>query len=179
MILFSVITAIPRYFFCLLYDSALAIYTVAKDTNRFIESIIDLTLAFFLGIAEGASIGGCIVMSFILSFFGIHLNIQPQYDICPLKYTFNTGIQTILTEIGFALGVPFGLINLLIGVLLDVLGILGCIFTNLTIGICVGFTIPLIFTSYTVSFSASISPFTFLGGLVPFNCGCILGQLGF
>ncbi len=178
MLLFSILTAIPRYFFCLLYDFALIIYALSKDANRAIESILDLLLAFFLGIAEGASVGGCIVISYIFSFFGVHLNIKPNYNICPYKYTFNTGVQTTLTEIGFALGVPFGLINLLIGLLADIAGIFGCFLTNLTIGFCVGFSIPLGFTSINISFSQKFSPFTFLGGLIPFNCGCILGQLG-
>jgi len=174
LLLFLLITAIPRYFFCLLYDVGLAIYNLTQDVDEFIASILDLLLGFFIGFAEGASDGGCIIMQTIASLFSnVHITSFTN-DACPFTYTLSVPLQQILETIGFAIGSVFGLINTIIGFLLDSIAILLCYLANLsvTFGVC--------FSIFGVQLGGvyTLTPFSFLSLINPFNCGCILGQMG-
>ncbi len=174
ILLFLLITAIPRYFFCLLYDVGLAIYNLTQDVDEFIASILDLLLGFFIGFAEGASDGGCIIIqSFASLFSNVHIT-QFTNNACPFTYTLSVPLQQTLESIGFAIGSIFGLINTFFGFLLDGLAILLCYLANLSITFGVCFSVLGIQLGGTITFS----PFSFLGLLNPFNCGCLLGQMG-
>ncbi len=165
------ISAVPRWLACLIYDVGIATRGIVLSIDELISGLLDLFLALFIGFAEGASVGGCYVLAQIANFL-FHTNIQlpPIGNHCPFCYTLNQGIQNTLEEIGFALGVPLGLINVLISFLLDSVALILCYLSNLTInfGICI----------WLFSFQFSLSPFSFLSAITPFNCGCILGQLG-
>ncbi len=168
---FLLITAIPRFFLCMLYDVGLAINNVVSDTDKFMASLLDIGLAPFIGFAEGASNGGCNVLQGIISLFSKAKIPSFQNNKCPFTYTFNTTLQETLETIGFALGVPFGLINTLVSFVIDMLGVLQCYLVNLsiTIGVCLG----------PFSASATVTPFSFFSRFLLFNCACLLGQTGY
>ncbi len=172
LLTFLLITAIPRFFFCLLYDVGLTIVNITKDVDKFIASLLDILVAPFLGFADGASYGGCAIIEDIISFFTGGPKIPPPSNQCPFRYTFNTTLQNTLELIGFAIGSVFGLINTFIGFLIDGVGIALCYLTNLTInfGVC--------FDVFGIDFNltGSVSPFTFLNPLNFMNCACVLGQ---
>ncbi len=168
------ITAIPRYFFCLLYDVGLALYNIASDADTFLASLLDLMLAPFVGFAEGASYGGCYVIRDIINFFSGIPNQPPPTNLCPFQYTLNTGVQNTLELIGFAIGSIFGLIDTLIGFLINGIGIALCFLTNLSIKIGICFHAG----PFGVNLTGKLTPFFFLNVLNFMNCGCVLGQLG-
>ncbi len=165
------ISAVPRWLACLIYDVGIALRGIVSSVDELISGLLDLFLALFIGFAEGASFGGCYIVSQIANFL-FHADIKlPKFgDNCPFCYTLNQTLQGTLEQIGFALGTPIGLINLIVGLLLDSVALILCYLSNLTVnfGICI----------WLFSFELSFSPFSFLSAITPFNCGCVLGQLG-